>query len=416
MKKRLLILFTNRFPFHQGEEFIENEIPYLSANFHQVLIISNSTGATVQKTLPDNVIAEQCSLQPLGRMKYLHYLFMVFSVSFFRELMRMLFQYKIAPTRQRVGLLMEYLLDGRRYKKAYLHLISRYKEKDRQCLLYNYWMNQSSLGAVKVKHKINSKIIIRAHRYDLYFEHQSANYIPCRKEIFNQADYICFIAEEGLRYFSKKHDIREKEKLVVYPLGVQTNLPVDKRRILKANMVSCSYINPAKRLSLLLEALQELKNKEVTWTHIGGGDHFDRFKEEVFHQLSGCDGVSASLTGNLPNQDVRRLLREGGFKVFVNVSSSEGLPVSIMEAMATGIPVVATRVGGVSEIVNNSNGRLLSPDPSPGEIADALAFFLDMKEEMWEKFSFNAYETWRNHFSDEKNYGAFITFLNTILQ
>ena len=414
MKKRLLILFTNRFPFHQGEEFIENEIPYLSANFHHVLIISNSAGATVQKTLPDNVIAEQCSLQSLGRMKYLHYLFMVFSVSFFRELMRMIFQYKITPTRRRLGLLMEYLVDGRRYKRAYLHLISRYKKKGQQYLLYNYWMNQSSFGAVKVKQKINSKIIIRAHRYDLYFEHQSANYIPCRKEIFIKADYICFIAEEGRQYFIKKHAIPEKEKLVVYPLGVPANLSDGKKRILKANMVSCSYINPVKRLSLLIDALHQMKNKEVRWTHIGGGDHFDRFKEEVFRQLSGSDGVSARLTGNLPNQDVRRLLREGGFKVFVNVSSSEGLPVSIMEAMATGIPVVATRVGGVSEIVNNSNGRLLSPDPSPEEIADALAFFLDMKEEMWEKFSFNAYETWRNHFSDEQNYGEFVAFLNTI--
>jgi glycosyltransferase involved in cell wall biosynthesis len=396
MKKRLLILFTNRFPFHQGEEFIENEIPYLSAHFDKVLIISHSSGATIKKILPDNVMAEQCDLQPLKRTKYMIYFFTVFTAGFFYEILRMIFKYKITPTRQRVGLLMEYLVDGRRYKKAYMHLISRYRERDQQCLLYNYWMNQSSLGAVRVKKKVNSKVIIRAHRYDLYFEHQPANYIPCRKEIFNKADYICFIAEEGRRYFINKHDIRKKEKLVVYPLGVETNLPDDKRRGSKANMVSCSYINPAKRLSLLLEALQGMKDKELSWTHIGGGEHFDHFKDEVSRQLSGCAGVFVNLTGNLSNQEVRRLLREGGFKVFVNVSSSEGLPVSIMEAMATGIPVGAPDVGGV--------------------IAEALAFFLDMNEEMWKQFSVKAYETWKNQFSDDRNYGDFVTFLHTILQ
>jgi glycosyltransferase involved in cell wall biosynthesis len=159
-----------------------------------------------------------------------------------------------------------------------------------------------------------------------------------------------------------------------------------------------------------------MKDKELSWTHIGGGEHFDHFKDEVSRQLSGCAGVFVNLTGNLSNQEVRRLLREGGFKVFVNVSSSEGLPVSIMEAMATGIPVVAPDVGGVSEIVNNGNGRLLSADPSPREIAEALAFFLDMNEEMWKQFSVKAYETWKNQFSDDRNYGDFVTFLHTILQ
>jgi glycosyltransferase involved in cell wall biosynthesis len=58
--------------------------------------------------------------------------------------------------------------------------------------------------------------------------------------------------------------------------------------------------------------------------------------------------------------------------VFVNASTTEGVPVSIMEAMSFGVPVVATDVGGTGELVNSRNGALLVPNPTPAEIADAI--------------------------------------------
>ena len=61
--------------------------------------------------------------------------------------------------------------------------------------------------------------------------------------------------------------------------------------------------------------------------------------------------------------------------MFINVSSTEGIPVSIMEAMSFGIPVIATAVGGTPEIVNNENGYLLSKDPSAKELAEVIQNF-----------------------------------------
>jgi glycosyltransferase involved in cell wall biosynthesis len=53
-------------------------------------------------------------------------------------------------------------------------------------------------------------------------------------------------------------------------------------------------------------------------------------------------------------------------------SLSEGFPVTILEAMASGLPVIATRVGGVPEIIeNNVNGYLVETE-NPQEIAEAL--------------------------------------------
>jgi len=68
--------------------------------------------------------------------------------------------------------------------------------------------------------------------------------------------------------------------------------------------------------------------------------------------------------------DVPELLR--GFDIFVLPSRFEGLPLTILEAMASGLPVVATRVGGVPELVEDGvNGFLVEPQ-SPAELAAAI--------------------------------------------
>ena len=66
--------------------------------------------------------------------------------------------------------------------------------------------------------------------------------------------------------------------------------------------------------------------------------------------------------------------------MFLNASVSEGTPVSVMEAISCGIPVIATAVGGNPEIVSEVNGLVVSPDPTPGEIAAAMIGLIDAPE------------------------------------
>jgi sugar transferase (PEP-CTERM/EpsH1 system associated) len=68
--------------------------------------------------------------------------------------------------------------------------------------------------------------------------------------------------------------------------------------------------------------------------------------------------------------DVRRLLC--GADAFLLTSLSEGVPVTILEAMAAGVPVIATNVGGVPEIIEDSVTGLLVPAADAQGIADAL--------------------------------------------
>lgn len=72
--------------------------------------------------------------------------------------------------------------------------------------------------------------------------------------------------------------------------------------------------------------------------------------------------------------DVAQIMR--GFSVFVLPSLSEGTPVTILEAMATGLPVVASRVGGVPQLVNDGQTGLLSDPADPHSLAGAIGAYI----------------------------------------
>jgi glycosyltransferase involved in cell wall biosynthesis len=74
-------------------------------------------------------------------------------------------------------------------------------------------------------------------------------------------------------------------------------------------------------------------------------------------------------------EDVGPLLRS--FDVFALSSVMEGISNSILEAMATGLPVVATGVGGNSELVENGVTGRLVPPRDPSALADALAQYIE---------------------------------------
>jgi glycosyltransferase involved in cell wall biosynthesis len=66
-----------------------------------------------------------------------------------------------------------------------------------------------------------------------------------------------------------------------------------------------------------------------------------------------------------------------GFDVFVLPSLAEGVSNTILEAMATGLPIIATRVGGNPELVEEGRTALLVPADDPQAMAAAIAVYAD---------------------------------------
>ncbi len=100
---------------------------------------------------------------------------------------------------------------------------------------------------------------------------------------------------------------------------------------------------PVKRLNILIEALSKV-SKEAHWIHFGDGDLKDELTDLAGRILP--ENIHWKFAGYMDNKEILKQYKTMEFSVFVNVSESEGLPVSIMEAASFGIPIIATDVGG----------------------------------------------------------------------
>ena len=109
-----------------------------------------------------------------------------------------------------------------------------------------------------------------------------------------------------------------------------------------------------KGLIYLLEAIKKIKDKEFDVILIGSGENPDKEKMTKFiekHQLK-----NIHLIEFIPNA-VNYLK---AFDIFILPSTKEGLPYTIIEAMAAEVPVIATNIGGIPEMIeNNINGILI---------------------------------------------------------
>lgn len=85
-------------------------------------------------------------------------------------------------------------------------------------------------------------------------------------------------------------------------------------------------------------------------------------------------GIAATVVFLGERRDIGRLLAQS--KLFVLSSISEGLPISLLEAMAAGVPQVVTNVGGMAEVLEMSRGGLVVPPSSPEALADAILKFV----------------------------------------
>ena len=121
--------------------------------------------------------------------------------------------------------------------------------------------------------------------------------------------------------------------------------------------ISC-FEDKSKNISGLLESLKIIDDKGIDFqcTLIGEGMDLDLMKEKA-KELQLINKVS--FTGLLQGQALADELSSGDFLVLS--SNYENMPVVILEALASGLPVVSTNVGGIKEMIDDTKGILVEP-------------------------------------------------------
>jgi len=349
-----LILITGNFPFSKTETFLETEIIELAKHFENILILPSDISGD-RRVLPENVKVDETFATAFSNKN--SKVKSMFSITFLIGVMRH-FKYIYSLTAMR------------RINSYVADWINTENWLEKKCpfesaVVYTYWLNGKTHGAAQFcKNRSSFRIVSRTHRYDLYDYWFTPPFWPFRQQLLDILDKLYFISSDGCDYLTRKYSI-QKSRIEITRLGVYNPKNITpKSRDGKIRIVSVSGIIPMKRIDLLASLLcqytTEYPEEEVIWTHMGDG-YLKRMMLDFLEEKA-PENLIYYFKGQVDNKSVFDFFRSHEVDLFINVSESEGLPVSIMEAQSNGIFVAATDVGGVKEIVNNSVGYLMPKD------------------------------------------------------
>jgi len=399
-----LVVLTASYPFGTSSEtFLDAELPILARRFARVIVVPSNRDDQSRR-LPAGVRCEtflaDCSRQDVLRtlLRYPGSAAVQFARAVVDEGSPLIY---LCHPLAYMGVIALNLFKYRLLKEFVM------REGLADAVFYDYWLENSTLALSLLRRsEAIHRGVARAHGFDLYDERSRLGAVPFRAFNVSSLDRVIAISSHGFSYLETKHpDARAKLRLS--RLGVERQRrPSQRNRGSLPSIVSCASLTPLKRVQFVPEVLRST-GQPLRWVHFGDGPcraEVERAAETL------PNNVSWRLAGHVDRTEVLRYYRENNVDLFVSMSSSEGLPVSIMEAVSFGIPVLATDVGGVAEIVNSHTGRLVSVHDSIDEIARIARQLLDgdrpSVEEMMEFFEAN--------FDAEKNFNEFAELLHAV--
>lgn len=400
--KNVLFLFTNEYPCSKVlEHYIGHEISFLSAAFEKVIIIPATTGA-IQKKIPPNVVVIDLFDKKWFSSSVVQMLtcFPFFFTVYIRELFR----------KKEIKFSLKKLIsEFKTFYNAYIsgNAIQKYASLNsiniKQSAFYSYWFYHAPLisGILKQRGKIDS-FYSRAHQADLYTEQFKGN-----ESFYNfkmkQITKLVLADSRSLNYVSGKFP-QYKHKFMVSHVSVSdlgTNPSPEKEFVI----VSCSSYSERKRIDLLAELIANYKSL-VKWIHFGfvPPDVLKMYQEK----FKNSENIkSANFLGDVSNEELMDFYRKNPVSVIVNVSLSEGLPVSLVEAASFGIPCIVTDVNGTPDIATSQNGFLIPVNFKAEEFYDCL----NKVNEKGEALRQGARKLHLESFYAEKNYTEIISLL-----
>lgn len=400
MKMLNVLLITESFPYPSGEQFLEDEVRYWAEAKGVELTIAPLNVRGCPRRIPNSVQVDIF----LARFKRTisHYCKGLASPLFWREFLDLLRRRKLS-----IAAAKEALKSSVRIQHVFAALMAQSNYYD---IIYCYWNDVGAYAAALAKRANKcSALVSRAHRFDLYEDQRKGGNLPFKRQFIDDFNHFFVISHEARAYaLSTFGDLNVSVSRLGVPVGEQRSPPSPEGML---RILSVSFCVPVKRIDRIMDGVVEFSRQhpelQIEWVHFGDGPLRVPLFERSRKMLSEANNLQISFTGELPNIEIRRRMAEQPWDILINASESEGVPVSIMEAMSFGIPAIATNVGGVSELVDESSGMLMGADANGQDIADVLSSRLnEFKSDVFRSQCKNKVAT---EFNAELNYRDFVS-------
>ncbi|QMU97428.1 glycosyltransferase [Microbacterium esteraromaticum] len=405
MAKRLVLL-TNYYPFFRGEEYVERELTHLVERFDQVLVVPTMRSASMSQTrvLPPGAVLVDTRYDSGMAAKA-------------RQL-RAGFPHRAKPIGSTpwnlpVRIAYESYFEGRSREVA-ARVASALRDRDLSdqdsILIYSYWLYVTArVGMLLAEGPLATwrpRVVSRAHGYDINAAASPVNYLPARSRLLTGLDAVFPVAEYSARRLRAEYPEHAPKvgvrRLGVVPAGTS---PVSDRT--SRVIVTCSTIRPLKRLELVAEAVARLRSDglDVRWVHLGWGA--EKYASTLVESSRRLLGDAVQFRGHIDNGEIGEWYRAAGASAFVNVSTSEGVPVSVMEAMRAGVPVVVTDVGGTTELLPQGWPYVLDAGCAAADLAEAIRDVLELPDDEYRRLGTSMRREWAENWNGDVVFGDF---------
>lgn len=259
--------------------------------------------------------------------------------------------------------------------------VKRLKLDPEDTLLYSYWFEAQAVGAALSP----VPTIIRAHGHDVWTERGHR----LRAKALSKARALYAVSESCAAHIRKcypehaeKVTVSRLGSIKLYPEAFSAHHKVSERKL---TFITCARCSPEKRIPLTYEFVKSIAtarpDTEVKWLYIGDGPEMDTLRKAM-EADEGSANFKADLRGSLPNGEVQKLYATEAIDWNIMLSSSEGLGIALCESLSYGVPVIATEVGGIPEIIDDSCGILLPAEPEKEELVRGIAPYIDSEFRM----------------------------------
>ena len=245
--------------------------------------------------------------------------------------------------------------------------------------------------AARKARKNGTRVIYTAHGFHFSKEAPLLNwliYFPI--EWFASFFTDCIITLNKEDYNRAKKHLKAKSIYHVHGVGVDTDRFSDvvesKSEILKELnlpentkiLFSVGELNKNKNHQVILKAMAKINDDNLYYLIAGNG-----VQEKKLCELSKELGIEKKVKLLGYRTDINRLLN--AVDIFCFPSHREGLPVSVMEAMASGLPVIASNIRGNTDLIDSGEGGFLCSPKSPSQFRESVKILLE-DESLKEKF------------------------------
>ncbi len=371
--KPKMYLITKEFPYGHGEEsFVKPEYPYLCQKFDVTIIATE--------------VKEDEYFQNKDVKAYRIPAVQKFSDKLF-SLLNFLGKKDchieiaaiIKDRKQIVKRIYRALMFGTAAETFYRRLKKTVKlNKDTEALFYFYWFDYKCFGLSMHKDKFSGiQMIARTHGYDLYDERELYGKQFFKPQMDAKLERLIFAAQYAKDYYLGRYQKKESGKYPVYRLGVSDKQMTCKQRKEGLDkdlflLVSCSHVISIKRIDRIIDGLSQITDSKIRWIHLGGGNQLTQLKERAQDKLGEKKNVEYYFSGAVANDKVLQFYKENYVSCFITTTETEGgSPVSIQEALSFGIPIIATGIGELPQMVKG-NGFLLSDNPTEAQVGQAI--------------------------------------------